>query len=214
MSPDQPSPNQPAGMMSGIGSLLLKILLVLLIAVGVFAGYVASKPDDYRVERSMTMAASPEIIFQQVNNLRQWNDWSPWAKLDPNAQNSFSGPESGEGAAFTWSGNDKIGVGTMTITQSRPSDLVEYRLDFQKPMQDTGMSEFRLLPQGDQTKVTWAMFGTYQNFAQKAICTVMNMDKMLGPQFEEGLANLKKVVEASPTKQPSTESTTTASEES
>ena len=210
MSQDQPATKKK----SSIGSILLKILLVLLIAVGAFAGYVASKPNDYRVERSKIMAAPPDVIFAQINNLQKWNDWSPWAKMDPNAKNSFSGPESGEGAVFGWSGNDKIGEGKMTITKSRPSEHVEYQLEFVKPMKDTGMSEFVLKPEGDRTKVTWAMFGTYQNFFQKAMCTMMNMDAMLGPQFEAGLTSLKNIVEGAPPSQPSTDSSTTAPEES
>lgn len=209
MSQDQASPKK-----SSIGSILLKILLVLLIAVGAFAGYIATKPNDYRVERSATLGAPPEVVFAQVNNLRKWNDWSPWAKLDPNAKNSFSGPESGEGAVFGWSGNNKIGEGKMTITKSQPSTLVEYRLEFERPMKDTGMSEIRLEPAGDQTKVTWAMYGAYQNFIQKAMCTVMNMDAMIGPDFEKGLTNLKNVVENAPPSQPSTDSSSTAPEES
>lgn len=209
MPPDQTSPAKRS-----VSSIVLKVFLVLLIAVGAFAGYIASKPDDFRIERSATMAAPPEVIFAHVNNLRHWNDWSPWAKLDPNAQNSFDGPESGEGASFSWAGNDKIGVGKMTITQSKPPERVQYRLEFEKPMKDTSLSEFVLQPSGEQTKVNWAMFGRYQNFLQKAMCTIMNMDKMLGPQFEEGLANLKTIVESSPPNQPSTDSSSTAPEES
>lgn len=208
------SPDQPARKKSRIGSILLIMFLVLLTAVGGFAGFVASKPDEFRVERSALMAATPEAIFEQVNTLRLWNDWSPWAKLDPQAKNSFAGPESGKDASFSWSGNNKIGEGTMTITQSKPAELVEYRLEFEKPMKDTSMSEFRLKPEGDQTRVTWAMFGRYQNFPQKAICTLMNMDAMLGPQFEEGLASLKKIVETAPPSQPTPDSSTTTPEES
>lgn len=182
MSQDQPT----APKKSSIGSILLKILLVLLIAVGAFAGYVATKPDEFRVERSTTMAAPPDVVFEHVNDLHLWNDWSPWAKLDPNAKNSFAGPESGEGASFSWSGNDKIGEGKMTITQSKPSEHVEYRLEFEKPMKDTSMSEFRLEPAGDQTKVTWAMFGRYQNFMQKAICTVHEYGQDARPAVRTG----------------------------
>lgn len=193
MSNDAPSDTNPAPRKSG---LVWKIVLLLLLSVAGLLGYIASRPNDYRVERSATMAATPEAIFEQVNNFHNWDHWSPWAKLDPNAKNSFSGPDAGEGAMFAWSGNDKVGEGSMTILASEPSRHLKIRLDFTKPMQDTATTEFHLEPAGDQTKVTWSMSGKSPNFAAKVICFFMNMEKMIGAEYEKGLANLRRRVES------------------
>lgn len=178
-----------------------KILLGTLIALGVivvaFLGIVAMQPSHYHIERTANMTAPPEAIFAQVNDFHNWEAWSPWLELDPNAKNTFEGPESGEGAVFRWVGNENVGEGSMTILESRPKELVKYRLDFIKPFEDTATSEFVLKPDGDQTAVTWSMDGKY-NFVGKAICLFMDMDKMIGDSYEEGLANIKKIVEAKP----------------
>ena len=177
---------------------LLRVLLVLFVLIGGFLGYLASQPDDYRVERSQTIAATPAAVFRQVNDFHLWEAWSPWAKLDPQVQNRFEGPESGEGAAFYWSGNQEVGVGSMLIQESQPDQRIVIRLQFEQPMQDTSVVEFTFQPQGDQTTVTWSMTGRYPNWIGKAICKIMNMDKMIGSDFEKGLANLKRTVESSP----------------
>ena len=176
-----------------------RILIGVATAVAVLVlGFVfvaASRPNDFRVSRSATMAAPAEKVFAQVNDFHKWDHWSPWAKLDPNAKNSFEGPESGEGASFHWAGNDQVGEGSMTITESKPAELVRLKLEFIKPMEDTSDTEFTFQPAGDGTKVTWTMSGTYKSFMQKAICMCMNMDKMIGEKFEEGLASMKAIVE-------------------
>lgn len=169
-----------------------KILLGLLAVVVVFLIVVAMQPNEYRIERSATLAAPPAEVFEQVNDLHKWEAWSPWAKLDPNAKNSFEGPESGEGAIFKWAGNDEVGEGKMTIVESRPNELVKIQLDFIKPFESTGNSEFTFKPEGENTEVTWAMYGKH-SFMEKGICMFMNMDKMLGGNFETGLANMKKI---------------------
>lgn len=174
--------------------MLKKILLGLVAIIAVFAIYVALQPADYRVTRSTTVAAPATAVFEQVNDFHKWEAWSPWAKLDPNAKATFEGPESGKGAVFKWSGNHEVGEGAMTVTESRPGELVRINLDFVKPMAGTSTAEFTFKPQGDQTTVTWSMFGQ-NNFISRAICTVMNQDKMVGGYFEKGLANLKAVVE-------------------
>jgi len=171
-----------------------KILVVLLIAVAVFAGVVALQPANFRIERSATMAAPAPDVFAQVNDFHNWEAWSPWAKLDPNAKNSFDGPAAGKDAKFSWAGNSEVGVGSMTIVESRPSDLIRLKIDFEKPHQNTSMTDFTFKPNENQTVVTWSMSGE-KDFVSKAICLFMNMDKMVGDKFEEGLANLKKVVE-------------------
>ena len=176
-----------------------KILIGVAAAVAVlalgFVAVVAMQPSEFRISRSATMAAPAERVFAQVNDFHKWDAWSPWAKLDPNAKNSFSGPESGEGATFGWSGNDQVGEGKMTITESKPNELVRLKLVFIKPMEDSSDTEFTFKPDGDKTAVTWTMSGTYETFMKKAICMFMNMDKMVGEKFEEGLASMKAIVE-------------------
>jgi len=174
----------------------------LLIGLGVFAALilvfvivVAMQPSEFRVSRSAMMSAPAAAIFPHVNELRKWDAWSPWAKLDPNAKNAFEGPAAGQGAAMTWAGNNEVGEGRMTITESKPNELIRLRLDFYKPMAGTSEVEFTFSPEGAQTAVTWSMSGT-NNFIGRAMCMVMNMDKMIGGQYEKGLASIKALVEA------------------
>lgn len=177
--------------------LLIGIPLVLVLLVAGFAVVVAMQPDEFIVTRTAKMSASPEKVFEQVNDFHHWGDWSPWQKLDPDAENSFDGPSSGKGARFSWSGNDQIGEGSMEILESRPHELIRLSLAFVRPMQDTALTEFTFEPDGDQTVVTWTMSGQ-NNFTSKAVCMFMDMDKMVGSSFDEGLANIKKIVEAEP----------------
>jgi uncharacterized protein YndB with AHSA1/START domain len=187
------SQNQPAASPRKTG-LLKKVLLTLGVVVVLFLGFVAAQPSEYRITRSATIAAPPAEVFPQVDNLHNWEAWSPWAKLDPAAKNSFEGPPEGTGSIFKWSGNDQIGEGQMTIIESRPDELVRFKLEFVRPFEDTSTSEFTFQPKGDQTVVTWSMSGR-KNFVNKAVCLFMNMDKMLGGDFEKGLAQMKAVVE-------------------
>jgi Polyketide cyclase / dehydrase and lipid transport len=173
----------------------LKRLAIGLILLAVaFLTVVWMQPDDYRLTRSTTIAAPASVVFAQVNDLNRWEDWSPWAKLDPNAKITFEGPQAGVGASFRWDGNDKVGAGTMTITESKPNQRVATRTDFAKPFEGTSHSDFVFSQIGDQTNVIWTMSGTH-NFIGKAMCLVMSMETMLGPDFERGLAQLKAVVE-------------------
>jgi uncharacterized protein YndB with AHSA1/START domain len=172
----------------------LGIGLVLLIAA--FATVVWFQPDDYRLTRSTTIAAPAAMIFPHINDLHQWERWSPWAKADPNAKITFAGAPRGPGAVFSWEGNDKVGAGTMTITDSRPNDLVRIKTDFVKPFAGASYTEFVLAQTGEQTNVIWTMTGTH-SFIAKAMCLVMSMETMLGPDFEKGLAQLKQVSERS-----------------
>ena len=189
--------------------MLKKILVIIGTVVAVlvlgFVGVVAMQPADFRISRSASISATPEAVFEQVNDFHNWDAWSPWAKLDPAAKNSFDGPDSGEGARFSWAGNDKVGEGSMTITESKPSELVRIKLAFLKPMEDTSDTLFTFEPDGKQTKVTWTMSGK-NNFMGKAFCLVMNMQKMIGGKFEEGLASMKSVVEKQAAKAPAGES--------
>lgn len=170
------------------------ILILIVIAVITLLVIAAMQPTDFRITRTGTISAPASAIFPQVNNLQNWDAWSPWAKLDPNAKNSFEGPKEGVGAKMSWAGNNKVGVGSMTITESRPSDFIQFKLEFLKPMQATNTAEFTFTPEGDQTSVTWSMSGT-NNFMGKLMGLIMNCDKMVGGQFEQGLAALKTVVE-------------------
>ena len=175
--------------------MLVKIVIGVVVVIGVFAVIVAMRPSDFRVERSAVVSAPAPVVFAQVNDLHNWDAWSPWAKLDPAAKQTFEGPRAGTGAAFAWAGNNQVGEGRMTITESRPNELVRFRLDFVKPFAGINAAEFTFKPQGDQTAVMWTMSG-HQNFIAKAICMFMDMDKMVGRQFEQGLAQMKSVAEA------------------
>jgi hypothetical protein len=177
---------------------MLKIILIALVVVAIgFVLVVAMQPSEFRIVRSATISAPPPAVFAQVNDFHKWEAWSPWAKLDPAAKTTFEGPFAGTGATFKWAGNKEVGEGSMTITESRPSDLIRIRLEFLKPFAATNTAQFSFNPAGNQTVVTWSMEGK-NNFIAKAVCLFMNMDKMVGGQFEKGLANMKGVVEAAP----------------
>ncbi len=171
-----------------------KILLALVVVVGAFCAYVALQPPEFKVVRSAIMAAPQADVFEQVNDFHHWQQWSPWDKLDPNAKALFEGPASGAGAVFRWAGNAEVGEGSMTITESKPHERIRMKLDFVKPMESTADTEFTFLPEGDKTRMTWTMTGT-NDFIGRAMCTVMNMDRMVGGQFEKGLENVRALVE-------------------
>lgn len=170
------------------------VVSALLVLVAGFAGIVALQPSDFRVTRSATIAAPPEAVFSQVNDLHRWEAWSPWAKLDPAAKSTYEGPAAGVGAAFSWAGNRQVGEGRMTITESRPNDLIRMNLEFMKPFKATNITEFTFKPEGNRTVVAWTMSGK-NNFLSKAIGLFMDCDKMVGGQFEKGLAQMKSIAE-------------------
>ncbi len=182
-------------------SVLLYVLLGFAAIVAVLCLIIASRPDDLKVSRSATMAASPAAVFEQVNDFHKWDAWSPWAKMDPNAKATFEGPSGGEGAKFSWAGNSDVGEGSMTIIESNPNDHVRIKLDFVKPFTGTNDVLMKIEPKGERTMLTWSMAGK-MNFVTKAIGLFMNCDKMVGDQFEKGLANMKAIVEVKST-QPS-----------
>src|ERR1041385_2038643 len=173
--------------------MLIKILIALGVLIVVLAIVVAMRPDDFRVSRSATIPAPAAVVFDQVNDLHRFQDWSPWAKIDPNCKVTYDGPPAGAGASFAWAGNKDVGEGRMTVIESRPGELVRFRLEFLKPFKATNTAEFTFKPAGNQTEVTWSMFGK-NNFIMKAVGLFMDCDKMVGPDFEKGLANLKTVV--------------------
>lgn len=177
--------------------MLKTIFLLVVAALALFAGYVALQPADFRIVRTGKINAPQAQVFEQVNDFHKWQEWSPWAKLDPNAKATFEGPASGPGAAFSWSGNDEVGEGRMVITESRPNDLIKMALDFQKPMPASNVTEFTFRPDGAGTEVTWAMSGT-NGFLARAMCIIFDVDKMVGGQFEKGFANLNAVLARKP----------------
>lgn len=172
-----------------------KILIVFFVILLAFCAFAATRPDNFRITRSMDINAPAEVVFSNINDLHAWQTWSPWAKKDPNAQVSYAGPEIGEGSSFHWAGNSDVGEGTMTIIESRPSQLVKFRLDFLKPFTATNNSEFVLTQTPQGTNVSWSMYGK-NNFIGKIIGIFMDCEKMVGPDFEQGLMNLKGVAEA------------------
>ena len=174
--------------------MVLYILLAIAAILVIFVIVVAMQPSEFRIARTATFPAPPPAVFAQVNDFHNWDAWSPWAKLDPAAKATFEGAPAGTGAIFKWSGNKKVGEGTMTITESHPHDLIRINLEFLKPFKATHTAEFTFQPEGGKTVLTWSMSGRY-NFMSKAFCLFMNMDKMIGGDFEKGLANMKAVIE-------------------
>jgi len=172
----------------------MKILAVVVVIIIVFAVIVALQPADFRVARSTLVAAPPPAVFAQVNDFHKWNAWNPWGKIDPSMKQSYEGAPAGPGAVYTWTGNKEVGEGRMTITDSRPSDLIRVKLEFYKPFAATNTAEFSFVPEGNQTRVTWSIFGE-KNFMAKAVHLFMSMDKMIGGQFEKGLADMKAAAE-------------------
>jgi polyketide cyclase/dehydrase/lipid transport protein len=166
-----------------------KIAIALVLLVAALAAFVATRPAEFRIARSRTVAAPPDALHAYVNDFHQWPAWSPWEKLDPAMKREYAGAPAGPGAVYAWSGNDQVGEGRMTITDSQPPRSVTIRLEFLKPWAATNTTQFDFTPSGTGTNVTWAMTG-HNNFMAKAFSVVMDMDKMVGPDFERGLANL------------------------
>jgi uncharacterized protein YndB with AHSA1/START domain len=175
---------------------MLEIFLIALaVIVVVFLIIVAMRPAQYRVARSVTVAAPGQAVFAQVNDFHKWEAWNPWGKIDPAMKHSYEGAPAGTGAIYTWVGNKEVGEGRMTVIESRPSDLIRIKMEFFKPFAGNSIAEFTFKPEGNQTAVTWSMTGE-NNFMAKAIHLFINMDKMIGGQFEKGLAQIKSLVEA------------------
>jgi hypothetical protein len=175
--------------------MLLKILIVLAIIIVVLLIVAALRPSDFRTERSITVSTPPAAAFAQVNDFHKWKAWNPWAKLDPAMKEAYDGPPSGVGAIYSWDGNKNVGTGRMTLTESRPVESIRIKLEFLKPFAATNTAEFTFKPNGNRTIVTWSMFGK-SNFICKLMGLFMSMDKMIGSQFEKGLADLKSAAEA------------------
>lgn len=175
---------------------MLPIVLALIIVAILFIVIMAGIPNEFAVSRSTKISAPPQNIYPYVNDLHQWETWSPWAKLDPNCQYKFEGPATGAGSVMSWDGNKKVGAGRMTITDSRPTNLIRFKLEFFRPFAGTNMSEFRFEPEGSQTDVKWTMTGK-TNPMFKIMGLFINCDNMVGKDFAKGLAQLKAVTERS-----------------
>jgi hypothetical protein len=175
---------------------MIKIIFLLMVAlvVGVLI-YASTKPDTFSVVRKLSIKASPEQIFAEVNDFNRWKTWSPWEKKDLAMQRTFSGAALGVGTVYEWNGNNDVGQGRMEITESIPSQKIIIKLDFFKPFEAHNIAELSFTPDGDQTLVTWEMHGP-QIFIGKVMSVFMDMDKMIGTDFEAGLVNLKKITES------------------
>ena len=154
----------------------------------------AMKPDTFRIQRSITIAAPAEKIFPLLNDFHNWTRWSPWEKKDPAMKRTHSGATSGKGAAYAWEGNKDVGQGSMEIVESVPPSKLTIRLDFVKPFEAHNIVDFTLTPEGGSTRVSWAMHGPAP-FMSKLIQVFMDMERMVGPDFESGLASLKALAE-------------------
>ena len=175
--------------------MLVKILIGVAVVVVALAAYVASQPREFSVSRTASFAAPAPAVFAQVNDLRKWQAWSPWAKKDPQMKQTYAGPAAGAGASSSWVGNKDVGEGRMTIVDSRANELVRFKLEFFKPFAATNDAEFAFKEEGGRTAVTWTMRGQ-NNFIGKAMCLVFDMDKMVGGDFEQGLAGIRQIVES------------------
>jgi hypothetical protein len=173
---------------------LLIVLIALAAIIVVFVAVVAMQPSAFRIERSAAIAAPASDVFAQVNDFHNWDAWSPWAKLDPAMKQTYEGAPAGNGAIYSWTGNNQVGEGTMTLTESRPNHLIRIQLDFRRPFKATNTAEFTFRPEGNHMVTTWSMSGR-KNFLFKAFGLFMSMDKMIGGEFEKGLAQMKTVVE-------------------
>lgn len=171
---------------AGFGAFVVILLIV-----------VATRPDTYHVERSTTISAAPEAVYGNVADFHKWEAWSPWEKIDPKMKKTFDGTQGTVGASYAWEGDDKVGAGKMTILAVDPNKRIDIDLHFVRPFESSAKNGFTFASSGKETKVTWFMDGN-NNFVSKFMCMFMNMDNLIGKDFEKGLADMKKVVESAP----------------
>lgn len=173
--------------------MLTTLVGLLILAVLGLVAYAANHPSDFRIERSTTVRAKPETLYDLIEDFHRWTAWSPFENIDADLKREYGGAERGVGALYAWEGM-KAGVGRMAITEAEKPSRVLINLDFLKPFQAHNKAEFTIEPEGDGARVTWAMSG-HSGFVPKLISIFYPMEKMVGPQFEQGLANLKAVAE-------------------
>jgi uncharacterized protein YndB with AHSA1/START domain len=171
-----------------------KILIAIVVAIAAVLIYAATRPDTFRVERTASIKAPPEKVFALINDFKRWDAWSPWEKKDPAMRRAFGDATSGKGASYTWEGNSEVGMGRMEIAESVPPSRVSIRLEFVKPFEARNTVDFVLHPKGETTQVTWAIYGP-SPYISKLIGIFLDMDSMIGKDFETGLADLKAVAE-------------------
>ncbi|KAE8756305.1 polyketide cyclase [Paraburkholderia madseniana] len=175
---------------------MLKVILISVVAaVGLLLIYAATRPDNFRIERSVRIEAPPERVYGLIDDLHQFNRWNPFLRKDPAAQGTYSGTPSGKGARYAWQG-EKVGVGQMEIVDTAAPANVTMNLDFIKPFEAHNIADFTLKPEAGATQVTWAMHGPAP-FLSKLMQVFVSMDRMVGKDFEDGLSNLKTLAEAS-----------------
>ena len=170
------------------------IAVILAIAIAIVLILAATKPDTLRVQRATSITAPADKIFALINDFHQWVTWSPYENKDPAMKRTYSGANSGKGAVYAWDGNNNVGSGRMEILESTTPSKIVIQLDFFKPFEGHNTAEFTMLPQGDGTHVSWLMHGPAP-FMNKLMQVFMNLDKMIGKDFEAGLVNLKTVTE-------------------
>lgn len=174
--------------------ILKRLLIILVLVVAVVIGTALTKPDSFRVERKAVIKAEASKIYPYLANFKNWGAWSPWEPLDPNMTKKLSGAKSGKGAVYEWTGNSKVGQGKMEILEAEKNESVKMRLTFIKPFAAVNTTEYTLAEKGDDTEVSWVMYGP-NTFMGKVMCVFMSMDKMIGKDFDKGLANLKALAE-------------------
>jgi len=170
------------------------IAIVLAVAIAIVLILAAMKPDTFSIRRGAAIKAPPEKIFSLINDFHQWGSWSPWENKDPAMKRTFSGAASGRGAVYAWDGNKNVGSGRMEILDASSPSKIVIKLDFFAPFEAHNTAEFTMLPQSDTTGVDWLMHGP-ASFMSKLMQVFMNIDKMVGKDFEAGLSNLKKLTE-------------------
>ena len=170
-------------------------IIVVLILIAVVFALAASKPNEFAVERAVRIAAPPERIFPHIADFRRWGAWSPWERMDPAMRKTYSGSATGTGSVYEWEGNSKVGKGRMEMTEVTAPTTAIIKLDFLKPFEAHNTARFTLAPADGGTNVTWSMFGP-SPFVTKVMGVFMNMDQLVGKDFERGLASLKTVSES------------------
>lgn len=176
--------------------MLIKILIVVIVIIGGFFAYVAVKPSAYNISREVVISATPETLFPFINNSKKMNDWMPWQESDPGVKIHYTGPDEGVGSKSSWDSTGKMGVGTAVVVESNPVRSVKTRITYTKPMEMSQLSEMSLTPVEEGTKVKWSVDG-HNGFIFRLVGVFVNVDKMVGGEFEKGLAKLKNTVETS-----------------
>ena len=175
--------------------MLRKVLLGLAALIIILVGIIYTRASTFRVERATRIEAPPDVVYALVSDFHAWDRWSPWAHLDPSMKVTYGGPQAGTGATMSWTGNDKVGEGNMRITESKPTQTLAMRLEFIKPMASVNRTDFTFKPDGTGTKVDWVMTGPL-DFMGKGMDLFVGMDRMIGPDFEKGLASMRREAEA------------------